>query len=87
MEHAMSPLTGPPDRVFVSVDARTGRSTISFFPAEVGAPYQFDTDPNGATAMAEAKVIAAKYPGCTVDGPHFHTSKEGGARRPRRRPA
>ena len=82
----MLTLNGTPDRVFVSVDERTGRSTISFFPADVGPPYQMDTeDRSGNEAMAEAKKIAAKYPGCSVDGPHFHTSKEGGVRRGRRR--
>jgi hypothetical protein len=81
----LTTLTGTPDRIFVSVDARTGKSTVSFFPADVGPPFQFDTDPSGTEAMAEAKKVAAKYPGCTVDGPHFHTSKEGGVRRPRRR--
>jgi hypothetical protein len=82
----MSPLNGTPDRVFVSVDERTGRSTISFLPATVGQPYQLETeDRSGSEALAEAKRIAAKYPGCIVDGPHFHTSKEGGVRRGRRR--
>jgi hypothetical protein len=79
-------LSGNPDRVFVSVDERTGRSTISFFPAGVGSPYLCGSeDPSGAEAMAEARKIAAKYPGCVVDGPHFHSSREGGVKRGRRR--
>ena len=82
----MNSLRGNPDRVFVSVDERTGRSTISYFPADVGPPHQVETeDRSGAVAMAEARKIAARYPGCIVDGPHFHTSKEGGAKRGRRR--
>ena len=74
-----------PDRVFVSVDERTGRSTISFFPAQVCAPLVIEDDSTGDRAMDEARGIVAKYPGCTIAGPHFHRSTEG-RRRQRRRP-
>jgi hypothetical protein len=84
MSMASQSISGIVERVFVSVDERTGRSTVSFFPVEAAAPYQLDGDPRGDVAMAQARSIAARYQGCTVVGPHFHTSKEGGAR-PRRR--
>jgi len=80
----MPAFTGAPQKVFISVDERTGRSTVSFWPADVGTPFQIEDDRKGDSALVEARSIASRYPGCTVDGPHFHTSKEG-ARRPRRR--
>lgn len=74
-----------PDRIFVSVDASTGRSTISFAPPEAGSPFQRDGDADGSRAMQDAKAILAKYPGATIHGPHFHAARTGRAR-PRRRP-
>jgi hypothetical protein len=76
---------GRPDRIFVSVDASTGRSTISFAPADVGSPFQRDGDADGARAMRDAQAIVARYPGATIHGPHFHAAPTGRAR-PRRRP-
>lgn len=74
-----------PDRIFVSVDASTGRSTISFAPPDAGAPFQREGDADGAHAMRDAKAIVARYPGATIHGPHFHAAPTGRAR-PRRRP-
>lgn len=76
---------GRPERIFVSVDASTGRSTISFAPADAGSPFQRDDDADGAHAMRDAKAIVARYPGATIHGPHFHAARTGRAR-PRRRP-
>jgi hypothetical protein len=79
-------LRGRPDRVFVSVDESTGRSTISFQPPDVGSPIQHEDDKTGARAMSDAKTILEKYPGCTVHGPHFHAARPPG-RMKRRKPA
>jgi hypothetical protein len=78
-------VTGRPDRIFVSVDASTGRSTISFAPADAGSPFQREDDADGAHAMRDAQAILARYPGATIHGPHFHAARTGRAR-PRRRP-
>lgn len=78
-------ITGRPDRIFVSVDASTGRSTISFAPPDAGSPFQRDGDADGAHAMRDAQAICARYPGSTVHGPHFHAARSPKAR-PRRRP-
>lgn len=75
-------LTGAPERIFVSVDESTGRSTLSFFPTGVGAPIPREDDKTGDAAMKDARAIAAAYPGCVVVGPHFHASAQG---RPRAR--
>lgn len=80
-------LRGRPERVFVSVDESTGKSTVSFMPPDVGAPVQHDDDAKGATAMKAARSIADEYPGCTVHGPHFHAARPPGRMRMRRRPA
>ncbi|HEU4729050.1 MAG TPA: hypothetical protein VFT22_14195 [Kofleriaceae bacterium] len=76
-----------PDRIFVSVDASTGRSTISFAPPEVGPPFQREGDADGAHAMRDAQAILARYPGATIHGPHFHAApaSRGGRVRQRRR--
>jgi hypothetical protein len=79
-------LMGRPDKIFVSVDESTGKSTISFQPAEVGSPVQHEDDKTGSTAMREARSISEKYPGCTVHGPHFHAARPPGGRWKRRRP-
>lgn len=74
-----------PDRIFVSVDESTGRSTISFFPADVGSPFQREGDRDGAHAMRDAQAILARYPGATIHGPHFHAAPTSRIRQ-RRRP-
>lgn len=71
-------LNSRPDRIFVSVDESTGRSTISFAPSDVGSPLQQEDDRTGATAMKTAKAISDRYPGCTIHGPHFHTARPAG---------
>ncbi len=81
---SLPPLRGSPERIFVSVDQSTGRSTVSFAPPTVGDPIPLDGDPTGTEAVASAKAIVAAYPGCTIVGPHFHSSALGRAR-PRRR--
>ena len=53
-------LRGRPERVFVSVDESTGKSTMSFHPAEVGSPVQHDGDLKGEAAMKEARSIAER---------------------------
>jgi hypothetical protein len=87
MNAAASRLRGRPERVFVSVDESTGKSTISFHPADVGAPVQHDDDKTGETAMQQARSISEQYPGCTVHGPHFHAARPVGRWKVRRRPA
>jgi hypothetical protein len=79
-------LRGRPDRVFVSVDESTGRSTISFHPTDVGPPVQLDDDKTGSRAMKDATTISERYPGCTVHGPHFHTARPPGRMKLRRKP-
>ena len=76
-------ISGRPDRIFVSVDASTGRSTISFAPADAGSPFQRDNDADGARAMRDAQAIRARYPGATIHGPHFHAARSGDARQRR----
>ena len=78
---------GRPERVFVSVDESTGKSTISFQPADAGAPIQHEGDRTGEAAMREARSISESYPGCTVHGPHFHAARPAGRMRLRRKPA
>ncbi|HVK77308.1 MAG TPA: hypothetical protein VM734_28575 [Kofleriaceae bacterium] len=73
-------LHGAPDRIFVSVDESTGRSTLSFAPASVGSPITRDADRLGEEALVHARAIAARYLGCAIVGPHFHTAPT----RPRR---
>ncbi|HUS27867.1 MAG TPA: hypothetical protein VMZ53_05145 [Kofleriaceae bacterium] len=83
----MPRLAGRPDRVFVSVDESTAVSTLSFQPADVGGPVQFQDDKTGAKSMQEARSIIEKYPGCTIHGPHFHTARPPGRMKMRRKPA
>jgi hypothetical protein len=85
MNDAMIRLSGRPERIFVSVDERTGRSTLSFAPAEVGAPVVREDDARGEQAMEAARAIAASYSGCVIAGPHFHASRPPGTARVRRR--
>ncbi len=77
-------LRGTPDRIFISVDESTGKSTVSFFPADVGSPFQHDGDHDGQRALKDAKAIIARYPSCTIHGPHFHAARPPKAR-PRKR--
>jgi hypothetical protein len=77
-------LMGIPERIFVSVDERTGRSTLSYAPKEIGAPIVREGDHRGEQAMVAARAIAASYPGCAIAGPHFHASRPPGSSRPRR---
>jgi hypothetical protein len=76
-----------PERIFVSVDESTGRSTISFAPADVGTPIQHEGDKTGAAAMRDAKSISETYPGCTIHGPHFHAARPPGRKRMGRKPS
>jgi hypothetical protein len=73
-------LRGNPERIFISVDESTGKSTVSFFPADVGSPFQHDGDKDGSRALKDAKSILAKYPACTLHGPHFHAARPAKAR-------
>ena len=73
-------LRGRPDRIFVSVDESTGRSTISFAPAEAGDPIQHEDDKSGARAMKDAQALCSRYPGATIHGPHFHAARPPRAR-------
>jgi hypothetical protein len=79
-------LRGRPERVFVSVDESTGRSTISFHPSDVGDPVMREDDKTGQLAMVEARSISEKYPGCVISGPHFHAARPPGRMRMKRRP-
>lgn len=73
-------LRGNPDRIFISVDESTGKSTLSFFPADIGGPIQHDDDKDGQIALKEAKTIISRYPSCTIHGPHFHAARPAKAR-------
>jgi hypothetical protein len=75
-----------PDRIFVSVDESTGRSTISFAPPDAGRPILHEGDSTGELAMRDAKAIAQSYPGTTIHGPHFHAARPPGRKRVLRRP-
>jgi hypothetical protein len=79
-------LRGRPERIFVSVDESTGRSTLSFQPTDIGSPVQHDADHKGTLAMADAKALVDKYPGCTIHGPHFHAARPAGRTKMRKRP-
>jgi hypothetical protein len=76
-----------PDRIFVSVDESTGKSTLSFSPPDAGEAFQYDDDKTGVRAMKDAQTIAAKYPGSTIHGPHFHAARPARARVRPRKPA
>lgn len=79
-------LNGTPQRIFISVDETTRRSTVSFLPPDVGKPFQFEDDAKGEQALERAREIASAHGGCTVEGPHFHASNPDRPRRPRRPP-
>ncbi len=82
-----SRLRGRPERIFVSVDESTGISTLSFAPTDVGSPVQRENDKTGSQAMAEARSISERFPGCTVHGPHFHAARPQGRWKSRKKPA
>jgi hypothetical protein len=84
MTNELPRMRGTPERIFISVDESTGRSTISFSPADVGTPIQREGDKDGAQALKDAKTLLAKYPGATIHGPHFHAAPTGRVR-PRKR--
>ncbi len=69
--------TGTPERIFISVDQSTARSTLSFAPVGVGAAIPREDDLAGESALRTATAIAKAYPGCTIVGPHFHASAMG----------
>lgn len=75
-----------PDKIFVSIDESTGRSTISFSPAEAGNPVIHEGDATGALAMRDAKAITETHQGSTISGPHFHAARPPGRKRVVRRP-
>jgi hypothetical protein len=79
-------MRGKPDKVFVSVDSSTKRSTVSFQPQDACDPFQREDDGSGAVALREANAIAAGYAGCTVHGPFFHAARPAGRTKFRRRP-
>ncbi len=80
-------LKGRPERIFVSVDQSTNRSTISFQPAGVGEPIVRENDRTGDVAMRAAKAISNGHPGSTVHGPHFHGARPPGRKRTGRKPS
>jgi hypothetical protein len=80
MNYEAPRLRGRPDRIFVSVDESTGRSTISFAPTEAGTPIQHEDDKSGALAMRDAQALSSRYPGSTIHGPHFHAARPPRAR-------
>jgi len=80
-----SRLRGRPDRIFVSVDESTGKSTLSFAPPDAGDPVQHDDDKTGSRALADAQEILTRYPGATIHGPHFHAARPPARPRSRRR--
>jgi hypothetical protein len=80
-------LDARPEKIFISVDMSTGRSTISFSPADVGAPQLQEDDKTGALALRAAKAISDRYPGCTIHGPHFHAARPPGRKKMFRKPS
>ena len=80
-------LNARPDRIFISVDESTGRSTISFQPTDAGRPIVHEQDSKAELAMKDAKAISQTYPGCSIHGPHFHAARPAGRKRAFRRPA
>lgn len=80
-------LCARPDRIFISVDESTGRSTISFAPSDVGGPLLHEDDRTGAQAMRAAKAISDRYLGCTIHGPHFHAARPPARKKVFRKPS
>jgi hypothetical protein len=79
-------LRGKPEKIFISVDESSGRSTLSFMPPDVGTPIQYTDDKSGSAATKDAQAIAAKHPGCQISGPHFHAARPEKARIRKRPP-
>src|ERR1043166_5307429 len=79
-------LHGRAERIFVSVDESTGRSTISFQPTGVGDPILYDDGRTGAGASRGPQAISAAHPGSTIHGPHFHGARPVGRKRVARKP-
>lgn len=75
-----------PERIFISVDQSTGRSTISFAPPDAGDPILHEGDSTGAAAMRDAKAIVETYPGSSIHGPFFHAARPPGRKRIARKP-
>lgn len=80
-------LNARPDRIFISVDESTGRSTISFAPPEVGRPIVHEQDGKAELAMRDARAISERYPGSSIHGPHFHAARPPGRKRLVRKPS
>lgn len=80
-------LNARPDRIFISVDESTGRSTISFAPPEVGRPIVHEQDSKAELAMRDARAISERYPGSSIHGPHFHAARPPGRKRMVRKPS
>lgn len=80
-------LSSRPERIFISVDESTKRSTISFAPASAGTPILHEDDVKGELAMRDAKAISAQYSNCPIHGPHFHAARPPGRKRMGRKPA
>jgi hypothetical protein len=74
-------LNARPERIFISVNESTGRSTLSFAPPDVGTPILHEQDGKGALALVDAKAICEKYPGCTIHGPYFHAARPSGLKK------
>jgi len=72
-----------PERVFISVDESTGRSTVSFVPTSCSDPVQYEDDKTGARAL---RAVNESCPGVSVSGPHFHAARPPRARPRRGRP-
>lgn len=56
--NALPNLASAPERVFISVDSSTGRSTLSYAPATAGTPITRDDDPKGEHALGVANASA-----------------------------
>lgn len=79
-------LRSRPDRIFISIDESTKRSTISFSPVDAGGPILHEDDGKGELAMRDAKSISETYQGSTIHGPYFHAARPPGRKRVVRRP-
>ena len=80
-------LRGRPEKIFISVDESTKRSTLSFQPPDTGDPVSYEDDVKGTRALADATSVAAKFAGCIISGPHFHAARPAKARVRPRKPA
>ena len=71
----------PPERIFISINESTGRSTISFAPSDASNPIVHEGDPDGAAAKRDAKTISETYPSATTHGPFAHAAPPPGRSR------